>query len=268
MRLFALALIALALISPTPARSQQQTEANLVLTILGGTITGHSLWTVDKQLIACDAITCAGQTDTLRISRTITSSMVLGVAATYFPSPHLGFHANVSYVGLPVDSECSGFFNSDPEQKNEQICDNIAAQSANGGAIAMLVGGTVRAASRRTISPYVRGNIGLVNQSRSTVAVAGAYIDAAGRVFERQVIVHQNQHRLTVMFGAALGLTTPLGSGYQLRLETSDLVTSLDRLVGPANALGVGPTASRTYHHFSLTLGFDVVLEKKRGRRY
>ena len=39
-------------------------------------------------------------------------------------------------------------------------------------------------------------------------------------------------------------------------------------LTGPVNAIGQGPVASKFYHHFVVHLGFDVVLEKTRGRRY
>lgn len=256
-----------ALWSPTSA--QTRSEANLVLTILGGAVTGHSLWTVDKQPLCVGAAACTGQYDTLRLSRSISSSLVLGAAGTFFPSPHVGFHAEIAYMGLPVDSDCMGlFFNPDTENKNQQICDDIRSQSAGGGAIAIFGGVTLRAAARRSVSPYVRGSIGLVNQPRSTVEMVGGYIDGSGTFFERQVIADPKPRRNSLLLGAAVGFTAPLGQGYQFRLEVADLVTSLNRLTGPVNALGIGPTATRAYHHFALTLGFDVVLEKSRGRRY
>lgn len=259
-----------ALWSPTSA--QTRSEANLVLTILGGAVTGHSLWTVDKQpLCVLDSNRqCTGQYDTLRLSRSMTSSVVLGAAGTFFPSPHVGFHAEISYVGFPLDSDCSAVaaFNADSARVNEQICADIRAQSGGGGAIAFFGGVTLRAATRGAFSPYVRGSIGLVNQARSTVEVVGGYVDAAGTVFERQIIFDQKPRRTSMLLGAALGFTTPLGPGYQFRLEVRDMVTRFNRLTGPANGLGIGPTATQAYHHFALTLGFDVVLEKSRGRRY
>jgi hypothetical protein len=131
----------------------------------------------------------------------------------------------------------------------------------------MFVGVTLRASTRRTISPYLRGSVGLVNQARSTIELTGAYVDGTG-FHERLVIADPNPGHNSPMFGAAAGFTTPLGSGYQFRFEVRDAVVSLERVTGPANALATAPTASRYYHHFALILGLDVVLERKRGRRY
>lgn len=268
--------VAFALLSfafpPPPAAAQTGSEANLVLTIFGGTVTGHDLWTIDKQPFSVPD--GSGRTDTLRLSRVINSSLVLGAAATYFPSPHVGVHAEVSYMGLPVDSDCTPLFlNSDVDasgtnlRRNEQVCDYISAQSASGGAITIFSGVTLRAASRRSFSPYVRGNFGLAVLSGSTIDMAGAYV-VGGTVSVREIIADAKPRRASLLVGAAAGFTAPLGAGYQFRLEARDLVTSLGRVTGPANGLGIAPRETRFYHHFALTLGLDVVLEHKRGRRY
>lgn len=266
MRPFSFVPLALACALSTPAGAQTGSESNLVLTIFGGTVTGHTLWTVAKQPLTVLNTT---QYDTLALSRSVGSSLVLGVAATYFLSPHVGLHFEMSYLGLPAESGCAGvYYNPDAENKNQQICDDIQAQPSNGGAIAIFGGVTLRAASRRVFSPYVRGSIGIVNQSGSTIDVAGAFADSAGNAFVRQVIADLTPRRTSLMLGAAGGFTMRLGPGYQFRLELRDVAVSLDRLTGPANALGVGPVAARSYHHIGLTLGLDVVLERKRGRRY
>jgi len=177
-------------------------------------------------------------------------------------------HAELSYLGLPSDGSCSGlFYNADAENKNQQLCDDLQAQTGGGGAISAFAGVVLRAAARRTISPYIRGSVGFVNQARSTTEVVGAFSDATG-FHERLVIADPNPGRTSAMLGAAAGFTTPLGTGYQFRFEVRDAIVSLERLTGPVNALGVGAVATRSYHHFALTLGLDVVLERKRGRRY
>lgn len=266
MRPFAFVPLALTCALSAPAAAQTGPESNLVLTIFGGTVTGHSLWTVAKQ-----PFTVLNSTiyDTLELSRSIGSSLALGAAGTYFFSPHVGVHAELSYLGLPIDSHCRGlFFNPDSENKNEQLCDNIGARASEGGAIAVFGGITLRAASRRAFSPYLAGSLGIVNHARSTIAMDGSYVTAAGPQPPRQVLADPNPRSTSVMLGAGIGFTSPVGAGYQFRLEIRDVVTSLDRLVGPANGLGIGPKAARSYHHVALTLGLGVVLEKKRGRRY
>lgn len=271
MRSFSLAILALTGALVVPAAAQTGSESNLVLTIFGGTVTGHSLWTVGKQPLT---VLGTSQYDTLDLSRSISSSIVLGAAATYYVSPHVGVHLEMSYLGLPLESGCSAVFlhpdssGGTDVRRNGQLCDDIQAQPSDGGAITIFGGVTLRAAPRRTVSPYVRANVGIVNLSRSTVDMAGAFADAAGNIFVRQVLVDPNPRRTTFTYGAAAGITSPLGPGYQFRLEMRDVIATLDRLTGPANALGVGPKASKAYHHFSLTLGLDVVLERKRGRRY
>jgi hypothetical protein len=254
-----------------PAAAQTGDESNLVLTIVGGAVTGHNLWTIDKQpicVIPSGGGPCGSNYDTLRLARAIGSSLTLGVSATYFPSPHVGVHAELSYLGLPSDGSCSApSYSPDSENKNQQLCNDIQSQTGGGGAISAFAGVVLRAAARRTISPYIRGSVGFVNQARSTTEVVGAFSDATG-FHERLVIADPKQGRTSLMLGAGAGFTTPLSPGYQFRIEVRDAIVSLERVTGRANALGVAPTATRYYHHFALTLGIGVVLERKRGRRY
>jgi hypothetical protein len=269
MRTFLFGLFAFAAVPAAQAAGQRGSQPTLVLTILGGTVAGHSLWSVAKQPLCVGAASCTSQYDTLRLGRSIGSSLVLGAAGTYFLSPNIGVHLEISYLGLPIDSDCTPvFLNPDVENRNEQICNDIQSQAASGGAIAIFGGLTFRVAPRRSFSPYLRANFGIVNQSQSTVEVVGGYLDGSGNFFDRQVVVDDNPHRNSLLLGGAAGFTSPIGSGYQFRFEVRDLFTSLNRLTGPTNALGVGPTATRHYHHIALTIGFDVVLERSRGRRY
>ncbi len=261
-----------ALPAPRLAAAQTGAQPNLVLTILGGTVFGHDLWTIGKQpLMVLGAPT---EYDTLHLTRVVTSGIVLGVAATYFPSPHLGFHGEISYLGLAFDSTCEPvYLNPDTSggtevRRNGQVCDDISGQIPVGSMISIFGGVTVRAASRGAFSPYLRGGIGFVNQSGSAIDVAGVFLDTDGLYKDRQVIADPEPRHTAGMATLAGGFTSPLGPGYQFRLELRDHVINLLALTGPGSAGGASPTASRYHHHFALTLGLDVVLEKKRGRRY
>jgi hypothetical protein len=269
MRLTTFAVLVLAGASSAAAQTGQQ--PTIVLTIFGGYTTGHDLWVVGKQPLQLIGSNPA-EYDTLRLSQSIAPSIIAGAAATYFPSAHLGLHVELSYMGLPVDGGCTGpaAYRPDAENKNEQTCDDIQAKASDGGAIAIFTGATLRAASRASVSPYVRLNLGFVTQSRSTIEMSGGFVTSGG-IGVREVISDPQPRRAKVLLGAALGFTRPISPGYQFRWEVRDLVVPLNRLIGPATAgqgAIIGPTASRLYHHFSLILGLDVVLEKKRGRRY
>ena len=272
MRRATFAVLVLVLAGASRAAAQTSQQPTIVLTIGGGVITGHGLWTIDKQplcLLNQSTGSCSGLYDTLTLSRSISPSIVLGASGTYFPWPHLGIHAEISYVGFPNDDACTArFLNPDaPDERARQMCDNLSAASGRGSAISLFVGATLRAASRRAVSPYLRGNVGFVSFSGSTTEVVGAYIDGTG-AHERQIIEDLSPGGIKPMLGLATGFTSPVGSGYQFRFELRDMMTAMERLTGPANDLAVAPSANRSFHHFALILGLDVVLEKKRGRRY
>lgn len=251
---------------PRPAAAQTGAQPNLVLTILGGTVFGHDLWTVSKQPLSM--LSSPTEYDTLHLSRVVTSGIVLGVAGTYFPSPHVGFHGEISYLGLAYDSTCEPvYLHPDNAALNAQVCDDISAQIPVGSMISIFGGVTVRAASRGAFSPYLRGGIGFVNQSGSAIDVSGVFFDGVNYA-NRLVIADLKPRHTAPMATLAGGFTSPLGPGYQFRFELRDHVISLLELTGPGSPSSASPTTSRYHHHFALTLGLDVVLEKKRGRRY
>ena len=266
MRIATFVFLALAGVSSVAA--QTQSRAQIELTILGGAVSGHSLWQVGKQPVAVGS---SGESDTLALGREVTSSIVIGAGATYFVSPHLGVHAEISYIGLPFDDSCTRVYvaPSDTAGQLRDACNDIQSRSGSGGAISLFAGATFRLAPHHALSPYLRGSVGVVSQPHSSVEMSGDYLTVLGPV-SILVIADPSPRHATPLIGLALGLTTPVSKsgGYQFRLEARDMITSFERVIGPANSALVAPTASRYYHHIGLTLGLDVVLEKARGRRY
>ncbi len=263
--------VVLVLAGASRVAAQTNPQPTIALTIFAGYGTGHDLWVVGKQPLQVINSNPA-EYDTLRLSQAIAPSIIAGAAATYFPSPHVGLHAELSYLGLPVDGGCTGpaVYRPDSDNKNQQTCDDIQARSSDGGSIAIFAGATFRAASRGSVSPYARLNLGIVSQSRSTIEMSGGFV-ASGGVGIREVVSDPKPRRAKMLLGAAVGFTRPISPGYQFRWEVRDLLIPMNRLTGPAvPGAGqiVGPMASRLYHHLSLILGLDVVLERKRGRRY
>jgi hypothetical protein len=268
MRLVTCAALLLAGVSTTAAQSPSRSQ--LVLTILGGAVGGHRLWDVSKQPLASLSIADSGQFDTLRVSREITSSIVVGASATYFVSSKVGIHAEISYLGLPNDDSCTLRYQTPNDSLVRAVCDEIQSHSGSGGAISLFVGATVRAAAQRGLSPYLRANVGLVGIPHSKVAMVGSYLTSFGPV-PVAVIDDPRPRNAAPLLGLAAGVTTRVSKtgGYQFRLELRDVITSIERVTGAADATTlIAPRGSRTYHHFALTIGLDIVLEKQRGRRY
>ena len=257
------------LLSVSSATAQTPSRAQLALTILGGAVSGHSLWDVARQPVLVEGVPNAY--DTLRLVREVSSTIVLGASATYFFTPHLGMHAEISYMGLPVDDGCTSLHTTPADSgRIQKACLDIASRSGAGGAISLFVGATLRAASTKSFSPYVRGNLGIVTMPHSFVEVVGNYLTNLGP--QPILIVDDPSPRGSApLVGLAAGFTQPLGrdGGYQFRLELRDAITSFERVTGPADPTTLlAPTEIKAYHHVALTIGLDIVLEKARGRRY
>jgi len=262
--------LALALLTNTPppaarAAGQPGPEPNLALTLLAGAVDGANLWTIGRQPF-CSVFsggTCAGQPDTLRLARTMSSSIVIGASMAYFPGPRFGIHAEVAYLGLPLRDACA-VVNASPTQTSSEVCANIQGASQTTGAVSFSASALLRMASRRSLSPFVRGGFGLIVYNHSTIEMFGA--DGTGGAY--QVLRDDTPRRIATSFVIGAGTTLALGPGYQFRLEARDVIARFERATGPADAPLQPPTGTRFSHHVGLTMGLDVVLERKRGRRY
>ena len=263
-----------ALLFAAPAAAQTGPEPTMILTLFGGASTGHSLWNIGRQPLCVlqgsgGVYSCTSLYDTLALSRNVSTSLVFGVSGTYFKNPHVGIEAEIIFLGFPFDDSCLPIYlNPDPgRDMNQQVCQNANASSISASSIAFFGGLVLRASPRHFLSPYLRGGFGLVTYSGGTVEMSGAFEDAT-TVRSRAIIVDDHPKSVALSLQAAAGFTTSISPGYQFRLELHDAIVPMKRAIGAANDLGQPPTASRAYHHLVLTMGLDVVLEKKRGRRY
>ncbi len=254
-----------------PAVAQTGQEPTLILTLFGGASRGHRLWHIDRQPL-CTLNTCNNATpdyDTLELTRDISTGIVLGASGTYFRSPHVGIEAELYYLTLPFGDSCRGiYYNPDSVAVDQQVCLNVDAAKLSTSAISLYGGLVFRALPGAAISLYVRAGLGVVTYSGGTTELSGPFEDVNRTVRSRAIIEDPDPRTAAPSFKAAIGFTTRIGSGYQFRLEVQDAIVTLDRVVGSANRLAAAPTASHSYHRLLLTMGLDVVLEKKRGRRY
>ena len=274
-----LASVLLTCVVATTAVAQTETpsQPHLILTIFGGVSTGNDLWSIARQpvcVLNTSDDNCSPAVDTLGLSRATTSSLIAGAGATYFPGSTVGYTLEVFYLGLPLDDGCTGvFFNPDPGAdatygpRNEQMCLNISAASPSTSAIAFFGGVAFRFAATRSLSPYIRGSIGIVSYPTGTVELNGTFVQG-GNVRARAVIIDDHPKQIAFSGQVAAGMTLRLGPGYQFRFEVRDILVPLQRVTGPASNLGQAPAVTKLFQHAALIMGLDVVLEQKRGRRY
>jgi hypothetical protein len=251
--------------------AQQRDEPRLLLSAFAGVAGGRHLWTINRQPLFVLGTEAMPLFDTLRLARHIRPGLVLGFAATLFRTPAFGLSAEIVYLGLSTDDRCELVFENpgaDPLSRNASLCGNISGHSVSPTSIAFLVGGTYRAFPRGFASPYLHAELGIGTRSGSTVTTEGAYLDVGAVVRRRAVITDGPGSPPVPSAGAALGVMVPLSAGHLVRLELRDQVLPMKRTTGPASALAVAPTSHVLVHSIALLAGLDIVLERRRGRRY
>lgn len=253
------------------AAQEPPSSPTLVFTIHGGVASGHALWAIPKQPICNTGPggTCSGTSyDTARIARTVGSGITAGLSVAYFPGDHFGYYGEASFVGLSLDDACSGvYFAGGPGSVHDLLCQAVAGSSISLGASSFIGGITLRGAPGSGVSPYIVLGGGALLFSTSTLDMSGEVVTGGG-VQNISIVVDNSPRRVSPLLALGAGLRMRAGAGYGVRMAVEDLIAKFQRLTGPVNAIGQGPVASKFYHHFVVRLGFDVVLEKKRGRRY
>lgn len=265
------------LIAPAAAAAAQTpSQPNLVLSIVGGVATGTTLWSINRQPldVLCTPPQGCG-IDTLRLVRDLTPGIFAGLTATYFRHPSLGFTLDVFFLEFPLDDTCEGIFynpdsGGDPVfgTRNNQVCTDIGSASPSTSAISAMGGVVLRAAGGKSISPYVRGSMGVVGYSSGTIAMSGVFVENQ-TINTRSVLIDDKPKTLRLGAQAAAGITARMSPSYQFRFELRDVIAPMERVDGPAPINTLRPPKKTVLlHRFALILGLDVVLEKTRGRRY
>lgn len=235
-------------------------RARLMFSIGVGQLSGGgTLWSVDRQPL----IDLAG-TDSMSLSRHFRRNLVISMSGTYFPGRSLGFNVEAQLLGLGTEDQC--FLRTPPGTTlGNQVCSSINRAERTATSAALSVGAIYRVASRQVIHPYVRGNIGLVWTQHSFLRTSGTV--ANGAVVE----VYFDDKSTTVRPYLSLGggVVTVIGRGFQGRFELRDnyiRIPAVSRATSQQNLKP--PSTSVGKHLLSFIVAFDVVLERKRGRRY
>ena len=260
--------VLIALTLPETA-AQTPAEPTIVLTIYGGAVTGHGLWHVAKQPLVVEGTegTSTPQFDTLDLRRNVSAGLTFGLRGTYFPGRNLGIELDIGYFDHSYGDGCAGTYVANADDRNEQVCDDIEGRTSSGSIIAAFAGFNYRAWGDRDVSPFFRAGIGIANITRSSVDMSGTYVHDGG-IRDRAVIVDSDPRRVSPTFLIGAGLTSRFGKAYGVRLDIRDVIVGIDEVDGPADILGHAPVSTRYHHRLVLSLGVDIVLEKRRGRRY
>jgi hypothetical protein len=243
-------------------------QARLIFTVSAGAVGGKSLWLVRNQPVQLPGAT---GTDTLALGRDIRPTLVIGFGGSYFPGDHFGFGAEGFLIGLGYEDSCRQVFSSGSASVTA-ACQSLQGATKSATAVILSVVPVLLPKSRKLISPYLRANAGFVFSNQSSLRTIGRYPGGSGRL---DLIIYSDDHdsRVEPAFTLGGGFTAALSPGYQLRWEVRDNIVGVQRISGPSPNAGtvVAPTTPHELdfkHLISITIGFDVVLERRRGRRY
>ncbi len=261
-----LACVGLLLVTaPLPHRSAQATgdQARLIFTVSAGAAGGKDLWSV------ADAAGAVHRSRPIRwrSGRRIRSTLVVGFRGRVLPGEHLGLSAEGFLIGFGFEDCCRQVFSSGSA--------GVAAACKS-----IQCGHQVshrRYALRRTDLPDqqpevcslpTRANAGFLFSTQSSLRTIGQLSQRRRRgsissFMPTTTIPGWSRHSL---WEAGFTAASP---GYQLRWEVRDNIVGVQKVIGSTPVSGVVPPHELDFKHlFSLTMGFDVVLERRRGRRY
>jgi len=256
----------MAIATPAPAQKTQD-EPRLVFTMGVAYTGGSDLWTVENQPILVPG---TGFNE-LNLGRSISGSFGIVFSGTYFPKPGLGFVGEAFFIGVGLDDQCQ-VVTQPPDPRAAEVCGNINGSSKSSSAVLLSVGPVLRAGGNQALSPYLRAQVGLLISNLSPITMQGEVSTPQG-AFEVVIYDDPSSTRVTPGFVFGGGFTTALGKGWQLRMEVRDNLVRIATVAGPTEYTGTivsdePEIVNQWKNLFSLVIGADVVLEKKRGRRY
>ncbi len=266
MRLITPAVAALVVAAAPLAGQATRDQARIAFTISMGYAGGGSLWSVGRQPVA----DYPDIPDTLAVSRSIRPTVTVGFSSVYFPREHLGYVVEGYLLGLGFRDTCHLVYASG-STRNSEACSFINNAEKAATAVSLSGGLIYRVNSRRLVSPYARVAAGLLFSTQSSVRMIGEFHSgqSGGQLVDAIIYPDDHDSRVLPVGVLGVGFTASLGRGYQVRWEVRDNIAGIRTVTGATAVDGtLPPTAVRFKHLFSFNVGFDVVLERRRGRRY
>lgn len=255
--------IALVLAPVGALRAQTSDEARLTLGIAAGYIGSLTLWDVPNQPIAS-----ANSPAIFHLRRETHSDISISGQATFYRGPHFGFTGEFTYVGLGNTDSCN-LVQDGGDVELVAACN--ALQGAQGSASTTLVQGGVvfRPLARSFLQPYFKGIVGLAFTPSSTIMTRSTYGSIGDTALILTIYKDDNWKAVRPAWTAVFGISTAPSSGYQLHIEVRESWLPLGVVTGPTTGQGFVPPHKSVIKGFpSILVGFDIVLEKRRGRRY
>jgi len=248
--------------SPLAAQATRD-RPTLIFTVSGAYLDGIHLWTVPDQPVEDN--TAGTLTDHFFLRRNVKKTLGAGFSGTYYRGAHLGITAEAFLLGLGYSDLCQI---AEPAQSvlNVQRCQSISERDRSAAAVTIAGGAVYRIGADEFISPFLRVGAGVLINNQSPLLLVGQANNGA------ELVIYNDENtgtRLRPAIQLGVGATIAAGRGYQIRWEIRDNIVGIQRVTAPTTVRGSVPPHETSYSHiFSLNVGLDVILEKRRGRRY
>ena len=259
-----------------PLRAQSGGEPSLIFTITGGLTTGQKLWNIDNQELP--VVNTPGETDSVRLGRRLVPGLAASLGMSLFRNRHWGLNGEVAYFGITSDQTCIGtaVYKPDGSPLGSSPQNQVACNTANGhhvatSVIGFLAGGVYQFFDSSAVRPYIRANAGVGLLAASFVETNGFTNCGSQNVCPFPLLLERSTRSMTWIVSLAGGFSMDLGPGYRVRMEGRDLILTIPRVNGPATPGAGGNVAdskSVLKHIPIFTIGFDIMLERRRSRRY
>ncbi len=260
-------LLVLCLVVPnlTSAAHAQRAHDQARLTIGVGVLYsngGGKLWSVGRQPV----LDAAG-TDTLGISRALGGGLGLSFAGAYFPSAYYGFIGELLVARVTATDDCH-HVSPGPTRYAADLCGSLSNGEVRTSSAAFSGGIVLRPGLHGAVQPFARATGGFLVMQESFAGMDG--LVRHGAEYATASLYRDESGTFTspyLSFG--VGFSADLAPGWQSRVEIRDVWFQLPAISGPTSRQGVEPDVGKRGHHrLTFMVSVDVLLERKRGRRY
>jgi hypothetical protein len=261
-------LIALILLAATATRLEGQhraDQARLMFSLgMGWATGGGTLWSVGRQPLVVQQ----NQIDTLSVSRSFRNNLNVVFSGTYFPGNNFGFTVEAQLLGLGTVDACA-IRQTLGATYTQEACSSISGNERSSSSTALAGGVMYRIASHNVIHPYLRAMGGMVIVQESFLKMKGRVTGSTGKKADLILYDDDGGTSLSPYVGLGGGVVIATGRGFQMRFELRDNWVNIPGVSAPTARQGLLPPSDRVgVHRLTATIGFDILLERKRGRRY
>ncbi len=250
------------LLGAAPATGQTHDEARLTVGVSIGYIKGSALWTVAQQPI----VDLDGSQDLLTLHRRLAGNLTLSAQTMYFSSAHFGYTGEFTYIGLGTEDSCT-LASGSGGVPGGPACEALKGVARPASAVSLMGGVVWRPISRTMYQPFARGLLGAAVVPRSALHMSSVFGLQQENLLE--IYTEDNSHMIRPAATMGVGVSTAPSAGYQLSAELRETWAVIPVVTGPTQYQGLQPPSANRVKMFpSFLVGLNIVLERRRGRRY